>query len=104
MQIRWLGWAGVEIEADGERVVIDPLQDPLAVFAPMPELAADCSPPDVVAPSPGVAAALVTHLHRDHADAAALAAALRRARRSSSRSATAATVSSSSASRRPTRR
>jgi hypothetical protein len=33
MQIRWLGWAGVEIAAQGERVVIDPLADPLAVFA-----------------------------------------------------------------------
>jgi L-ascorbate metabolism protein UlaG (beta-lactamase superfamily) len=30
MQIRWLGWAGVEIEAQGERVVIDPVADPLA--------------------------------------------------------------------------
>ena len=33
MRIRWLGWAGVEIEAQGERVVIDPLQDAAAVFA-----------------------------------------------------------------------
>ena len=33
MRIRWLGWAGVEIEAQGERVVVDPLRDPAAVFA-----------------------------------------------------------------------
>ena len=46
MRIRWLGWAGVEIEAQGERVVVDPLQDPTAVFAwlgaggaiPLPEV------------------------------------------------------------------
>ena len=30
MKIRWLGWAGVEIEAEGVAVVIDPL----AVFLP----------------------------------------------------------------------
>ena len=28
MQVTWLGWAGVEIEARGERVVVDPLHDP----------------------------------------------------------------------------
>ena len=33
MQVRWLGWAGVEIEHDGETVVIDPLADPAATFA-----------------------------------------------------------------------
>jgi len=76
MQIKWLGWAGVEIESDGERVVADPLQDARAVFAPLGERAEACSPPSVVAPTPGARAGLVTHLHRDHADAAALAAAL----------------------------
>jgi L-ascorbate metabolism protein UlaG (beta-lactamase superfamily) len=76
MQIKLLGWAGVEIEADGERVVVDPLQDARAVFAPLGELAERCSPPSVLAPRPGARAGVVTHLHRDHADAAALAAAL----------------------------
>ena len=33
MKVRWLGWAGVEIEADGASVVIDPLEDPGATFA-----------------------------------------------------------------------
>ena len=32
MRIRWLGWAGVEIEAQDERVLVDPLQDAAAVF------------------------------------------------------------------------
>ena len=32
MQIRSLGWSGVEIEAQNEHVVIDPLNDPRAVF------------------------------------------------------------------------
>jgi L-ascorbate metabolism protein UlaG (beta-lactamase superfamily) len=26
MKIRWLGWAGVEIEEQGEHIVIDPLR------------------------------------------------------------------------------
>jgi L-ascorbate metabolism protein UlaG (beta-lactamase superfamily) len=76
MRIRWLGWAGVEIEEQGEWLVVDPLQDPAAVFAWTGDKAATMSPPDVVAPRPGAVAGLVTHLHRDHADAAALAAAL----------------------------
>jgi L-ascorbate metabolism protein UlaG (beta-lactamase superfamily) len=76
MQIRWLGWAGVEIEAEGARVVVDPLRDTAAVFAPFGERARECAQPDVLAPAPGALAGLVTHLHRDHADAGALAAAL----------------------------
>jgi L-ascorbate metabolism protein UlaG (beta-lactamase superfamily) len=76
MRIRWLGWAGVEVEAEGERVVVDPLEDAGAVFAWLGERAAECPLPEVVAPSPGALAGMVTHLHRDHADAAALAAAV----------------------------
>lgn len=78
MHVRWLGWAGVEIEADGASVVIDPLADTAAVFAPLGEAAAEAELPTVVEPRiPGRAVAgLVTHLHRDHADAGALAAAL----------------------------
>ena len=41
MRIRWLGWAGVEIESGGERVVVDPLGDPSAVFAWVGERARD---------------------------------------------------------------
>lgn len=78
MRLRMLGWAGVEIEADGVTVVVDALQDAGAVFAPLGERAADMTAPPVVAATPGAAVAgLVTHLHRDHTDAAALAAALR---------------------------
>ena len=40
MKVRWLGWAGVEIEADGAAVVIDPLADPSATFAPFGEAGA----------------------------------------------------------------
>ena len=77
MRLTWLGWAGVELEADDATVVVDPLEDARAVFAPLGERAAGMPLPQVVAPSAGRAVAgLVTHLHRDHADAKALAAAL----------------------------
>jgi L-ascorbate metabolism protein UlaG (beta-lactamase superfamily) len=76
MKIRWLGWAGFEIEAEGERLVVDPLHDARAVFAWMGERAADMSAPSITAPQPGALAGLLTHLHRDHADAAALVGAL----------------------------
>lgn len=78
MQARWLGWAGVEIEARGGAVVIDPLKEPDAMYAALGDAASDAPLPDVVAPSrAGTAVAgLLTHLHRDHADADALRAAL----------------------------
>ena len=77
MRLTWLGWAGVELETDGATVVVDPLEDAGAVFAPLGERAADIPLPQVVPPSAGRAlAGLVTHLHRDHADARALEAAL----------------------------
>ncbi len=77
MQLKWLGWAGVELEADGATLVVDPLGDPAAVFAAFGDRAAGTPLPQVVAATPGRAVAgLLTHLHRDHADAAALDAAL----------------------------
>jgi L-ascorbate metabolism protein UlaG (beta-lactamase superfamily) len=78
MKIRWLGWAGVEIETDGAAVVIDPLADPGATFAALGDRAEGVQLPTVVAPeAQGTAiAGLVTHLHRDHTDARALAEAL----------------------------
>jgi L-ascorbate metabolism protein UlaG (beta-lactamase superfamily) len=76
MRIRWLGWAGAEIEAHGERVVVDPLQDAAAVFAWLGERARAIPLPEVVPAQPSAIAGLLTHLHRDHADAAALATAL----------------------------
>src|SRR3954466_10608625 len=77
MQISWLGWEGVELAVGDETLVIDPLEDAAAVFAPLgPD--ATVALPEIVAPMAGAAVAgLVTHLHRDHADAAALLAALR---------------------------
>lgn len=39
MRLTWLGWAGVELEANGATVVVDPLQDAGAVFAPLGERA-----------------------------------------------------------------
>jgi L-ascorbate metabolism protein UlaG (beta-lactamase superfamily) len=78
MRVRWLGWAGVEIEADGAALVIDPLADPDATFAALGDRAAQVELPPIVAPeSSGTAVAgLVSHLHRDHTDAGALADAL----------------------------
>src|SRR6516165_6547206 len=76
MRIRWLGWAGMEIEAQGQRVVVDPLQDPAAVFAWLGPRARAIPLPEVLPPRPGALAGLLTHLHRDHADAAALGTAL----------------------------
>jgi L-ascorbate metabolism protein UlaG (beta-lactamase superfamily) len=78
MKVRWLGWAGVEVEAEGATVVIDPLDDPAATFAALGERAREVEVPAVVtAEGRGSAVAgLVTHLHRDHTDAAALAETL----------------------------
>jgi L-ascorbate metabolism protein UlaG (beta-lactamase superfamily) len=78
MKVTWLGWAGVEVEADGAAVVIDPLADPGATFAALGDQAERATLPSVVAPRADRAAVagLVTHLHRDHADAGALAGAL----------------------------
>jgi L-ascorbate metabolism protein UlaG (beta-lactamase superfamily) len=65
------------MEADGATVVVDPLEDAGAVFAPLGDRAAGTPLPHVVPARPGAAVAgLVTHLHRDHADATALTAAL----------------------------
>ena len=76
MRITWLGWAGVELEAEtGETLVVDALDDAAAVFRPFGERA---GPSPAVAParSGAAVAGLVTHLHRDHADAQALTRAL----------------------------
>ena len=73
MKITRLGWAGLELEAAGQLAVIDLLQDaaPMAQFMGEPQTA-------LPAPSRSGAAALalVTHLHQDHTDPAAIGAAL----------------------------
>ncbi|MCB0875270.1 MAG: MBL fold metallo-hydrolase [Solirubrobacterales bacterium] len=71
-----LGWAGVELTAGGASIVIDPLADPAAVFAPLGDAADAISQPEVTAAGAGAVAGLLTHLHRDHADAGALTASL----------------------------
>src|SRR5437016_11141465 len=77
MQVRWLGWAGVELEEEGQTLVIDPLADPAGTFAALGDGARDVELPAVVPPTAGRAiAGLVSHLHRDHTDAGALASAL----------------------------
>jgi L-ascorbate metabolism protein UlaG (beta-lactamase superfamily) len=78
MQVRWLGWAGVELEAEGATIVIDPLADAAATFGPFGDAARRVELPTVEAPTAGAIAGLVSHLHRDHTDAPALAAALER--------------------------
>ena len=77
MRLTWLGWAGAELETGGATVVVDPLEEAGAVFAPLGGRAASTPLPQVVPPTAGTAiAGLLTHLHRDHADAKALARAL----------------------------
>ncbi len=78
MRYTWLGWAGVELEHDGATLVIDPLLDPTALYAALGDAAGGVEWPAVIpAPTTGAAVgALVTHLHRDHADAGALTHAL----------------------------
>jgi len=77
MKVRWLGWAGIEVEEEGQTVVVDPLEDPAATYAALGDRAREMTVPALVAANVGTGVAgLVTHLHRDHTDAAALAAAL----------------------------
>ena len=74
LRMRRLGWAGVEIECEGELLLIDYIQD-TSLYQPLEN-------PDEPFPSssrPGCASvALLTHLHADHADPAALMIALRK--------------------------
>jgi L-ascorbate metabolism protein UlaG (beta-lactamase superfamily) len=74
MRIRRLGWAGLELEAEGESAVVDLFQDGSSLE---PFVGAPRGPLPAPATAGAVATALVTHLHADHADPGALAAALR---------------------------
>src|SRR4051812_39498854 len=77
MRVRWLGWAGVELEHDGETLVLDPLADAAGTFAGLGDAARDVELPTVEPAAAGRAVAgLVSHLHRDHTDAGALTSAL----------------------------
>jgi len=72
MQVRSLGWAGIEIEVDGIRAIVD------AVTDYGERMTALIGPPrtELLAPQAPAELALVTHLHADHTDAATIAAAL----------------------------
>ena len=68
MRLRHLGWAGVEVEHDGQTLIIDCIKNSFPLI----------SGKQFVSPLKpgGTTAALVTHLHADHADPVAIAAAL----------------------------
>lgn len=71
MEVRRLAWAGLEISAGGQRVVIDLVEDFSRLHGSVP--------PDGQVPPPpepdSIHLALLTHLHRDHADPSAIARA-----------------------------
>ena len=68
MKLRHLGWAGVEIEHEGHTLLIDVVKDSFYLL-PGEKLVSPLGPGKAVA-------ALVTHLHADHADPHAIAYAL----------------------------
>lgn len=78
MELTLLGWAGVELRHGDATIVIDPIRDTMAVFEQAAHAGMDVAAPAVVPAAPGAAVAgLLTHRHRDHADAGALQHALR---------------------------
>ena len=78
MRLTWLGWAGAELESGGATVVVDPLRGRRRGVRPAgrPGRRHTVAAGRRRASAGAAVAGLVTHLHRDHADAAALAAAL----------------------------
>lgn len=69
MRIRQLGWAGIEILADGHALVVDYVRDfPLLAHTAGTDAYAPHSMPAL--------AALVTHLHEDHTDVGAIESAV----------------------------
>jgi L-ascorbate metabolism protein UlaG (beta-lactamase superfamily) len=74
MRVTWLGWAGIEVVHGDARILIDPLINPAAVYAAAADRAAGVELPALAEPGDDPAATLVllTHLHRDHADAEAV--------------------------------
>jgi L-ascorbate metabolism protein UlaG (beta-lactamase superfamily) len=71
MRIRRLGWAGIEITAAGSKLVVDYVRDAPLLTASLPQGALVVSDPPA-----DVDVALVTHLHADHSEAAAIASVL----------------------------
>ena len=74
MRVRRLGWASVEVHHDDDFLVVDLFLD----NAPLEPFTGELHEPLLAPQRAGEASgALVTHLHADHADPAAIAAALR---------------------------
>lgn len=71
-EVRRLGWAGVEMKFEGETLVVDLFEERNA-FAPFIEEVAG----ELPAPAGQVDVALVTHLHADHTDPAAIGRSLK---------------------------
>lgn len=71
-EVRRLGWAGVEMKFEGEILVVDLFQERHAM-APFIEVVTG----ELPAPTGPVDLALVTHLHADHTDPAAIGRALK---------------------------
>ena len=72
LQIRRLGWAGIELNCDDHRLVIDLFENRTAM-APFIEEVSGPLPP----PGGPVDLALVTHLHADHTDVPAIGRVLK---------------------------
>ncbi|GAA4199787.1 MBL fold metallo-hydrolase [Pedobacter jeongneungensis] len=72
LRMRRLGWAGVEIECDGEILLIDYIQD----TSPLVQLRSQQEPFPAMSRLGEAKVALITHLHADHADPMAVFAAL----------------------------
>lgn len=66
MKARRLSWAGVELEHDGARLLLDPFVEPDEILAMIMDPERD--PLIDPAGENPVRAVLLTHLHRDHAD------------------------------------
>lgn len=71
MKIRRLGWAGLEVTAGESKLIVDYVRDASLLTNSLP-------PGALLVPDPpqNIDVALVTHLHSDHSEAAAIASAL----------------------------
>jgi L-ascorbate metabolism protein UlaG (beta-lactamase superfamily) len=58
MYVRWLGWAGMELESDGATIAVDPVVNAAGGFAAPGDAARQAESPTVHTPAAGCAAAL----------------------------------------------
>lgn len=72
-RIRRLGWAGIEIECQGETLLIDYIQD----ISKLGVIRSDAKPFPFSSNQGSTSVALLTHLHSDRADPGSLSSALR---------------------------